>query len=823
MSLSSSDKKITPLMQQYWEIKNQHLDKILFFRMGDFFEIFFEDAKIAAPILNIALTQRNKKSEDETPMCGMPHHSVATPISKLLAAGYKVAICDQIEDPAIAKGIVKRAVTRVLTPGMVFDPESLDGGTANFVACADGKFLSLLDPSSGEAFYYAYDSEKDLYQLVQLLRPIEMLVQAGATRLALSVHFTEFALQSNDDYKKLPLSAQSLINYITVSLKGGRADFFAGFVERKLTKNFKMSALAFKHLEIFESLSGEKKHSLFAAMDRTQSSGGARLLKDWLRFPLVDLVVLNNRYESIDQWRNLPVELKEIRKIIASLGDVERRLGKIQQLNCNPRDLLSLADSLTAGLLLDQFCLRESDKNSESQILAKISADIQEAVREDAPVQLKNGGVIKANFSAQMAELTSYAEDSQQLLIDLELKEKTESGISSLKIRYNNVFGYYIEVTNTHKSKVPERYQRRQTLANAERYVTKELLELEEKILSAKVKRVELETRIFEDLREMVMQKSLVVQQAAKRWASVDVLSSLAWLSMERNFCRPLLTDSGEIKISQGRHPVIEKNFQRKFVPNSVTMPAGECILLTGPNMAGKSTLMRQVALIQIMAQMGSFVPATSAELPIIESIYTRIGANDNLSEGLSTFMVEMKETAELIFEANENSLVILDEIGRGTSTFDGLSLAQAILEYLVTKNKCRILFSTHYHEMISLASEYSQIKNFHMSVVEKKDQIDFQYLLSEGPASKSYGIQVAKLAGLPKPIIEKAHAILSRHERQDRQQLNLFADFGTQNLESAISSHENHLIIDELKKLNLSKITPLEALNKISQWQNEA
>ncbi len=838
-------------MKQYWEIKNNHLDKVLLFRMGDFYEIFHDDAVLAAPILNIALTSRNKKSADDTPMCGVPHHSIAGPIAKLLQAGHKVAMCDQLEDPETAKGIVKRGVTRILSPGMVYDPETLNELQANYLCSYDDTTISFLESSTGEAFYYQTSSGEEglrvREQLLALLRPVELvLTSKQKSEIFKAKQFD--AKNSTEKITTSPILIAGEAVHLTVfdsvesapkrllayakTMQGEQVlSTIKPFEERKLSVLMPLSETVLRHLEIFKTTKGEDKGSLFHAICRTKTSAGARLLKSWLQFPLIDKSLIEERQNKVEKWtQNLPV-LKNLRQALQAMGDIERRLSKISYSNCNVHDLVALQQSLDTGLSMVQFC--PELQADAIKAVHEIAAQIRNTLIEDPPLQTKMGGFIRKDYSPRLLELVTLAEESQRILLELETREREKTGISSLKIRYNNVFGYYIEVTNSHTQKVPDHYKRKQTLANAERYITQELHELEGKILSSRSQRVELEESIFNELRKHILSSSPQIRVATQAWSELDVVSSLAWLAIENKYVRPQFNngvgvDANRLSLKSSRHAVIEQEVKAKFVPNDIELSAGHCLLLTGPNMAGKSTLMRQVAVIALMAQIGSFVPCKEAHLPVFDKIFTRIGASDSLAEGLSTFMVEMKETAEMLLNANEKSLVILDEVGRGTSTYDGMSLAQSILEYLVTTKKPIVFFATHYHELTQLEEQFKTIKNGHMQIEEKasKDQaanfaseIRFLYSLRPGPANKSYGLHVARLAGLPSSILKRAEGLLSGFEEAKGHDI-------TAQLPLLFETNESDerlkAIADDIQDLKVSSMTPLAALNKISEWQQK-
>ncbi len=890
--------KLTPLMQQYWDVKSAHPDKIVFFRMGDFYELFYDDAITVAPILGIALTSRNKNSGDETPMCGMPHHSAANYINKLLAQNFKVAMCDQIEDPKMAKGIVKRAVTRILSPGMVLDPETLDHQRTNYLAAYDLKTVSFLEPTTGEAFYYIFSNPKELEKLLDLVRPVELVLTKQQKHDFLEdkknlegPHLSEFEGNHADSCSRYPESAERLIAY-AVSMQGEEIlKTLLPFEERKLVKRLELSKNVIRHLEIFETYRGEIKGSFFSAIDRTKTSAGARKLKSWILFPLTDTAAISKRHDEIQHWMQMPADLKDLRKILGQMGDIERRLGKISNPNCNAQDLISLARSLQAGLDISQISgLRKHlDFQPDQNFIAthNLVQKILTTVVAEPPVATREGGMIREKINPQLDELILLTTDSQARLLAMENQEKEETGIASLKIRYNNVFGYYIEITKAHAARAPKHYMRKQTLANAERFITPELQELESKILSARTKRSELEYEIFNDLRKTILNQATVLLKQSHAWSELDVLTSFAWLAIENNYCRPIFSLNvsvaalenssknpvsnfsgnssrnslgnssktiiekslespakssfmpGELNIQSSRHPVIEQIVPR-FVPNDILLQPQGCMLLTGPNMAGKSTLMRQLALTSLMAQVGSFVPAKKAILPVFDRIFTRIGASDFLTEGFSTFMVEMIEAAEILNEATPNSLVVLDEIGRGTSTYDGMSLAQAILEYLVDKVKCTTLFATHYHELTEMDRCYPQVQNHHMKIVERNSQIEFIHTLASGPANKSYGIEVARRAGLPVSVLKRAQKILNNTEFLPQQQLSFINVPDIEALDTEVSdievpgakseinicradsgkNRELEALLSELKSTSVGEITPLEALNRIAKWQ---
>ena len=805
-------------MKQYWQIKNLHKDKILFFRMGDFYEMFCEDAKIAAPILNIALTYRNKKKGDDTPMCGFPHHSLKTPIAKLLAAQHKVALCDQVEDPKEAKGLVKREVTQTFTPGMVYDPETLDELSANYIASYDSETVSFVDLSTGKLFYYVLDSLEQIFEVLHLLSPSELVLSSQQKyellKKGISFHTTVFELPSAEDvvthkdsffsdssYQKadtssfdtkdqlffdsgslepvgvnnknsalLPshTSVKRLYFYIKNNFKSNKVRLLK-FEKHSLNQTMRVSRRTFEDLEIFKTYDHDKKRSLFNTVNRTQTASGCRLLKQWFQLPYKIKEPIVKRQSQVELWARNIEPLKKARDLLSRLGDLERRLFKLLYSSCHPRDFLSLAHSLEIGVLIvNEVSPYYKISSNETQKKAlEVAQNIRRALVEDSPAQIKSGGFIKKGWDARLDKVISYCDENKEMLLKIEQKEREATRIPSLKISYNNVFGYYIEVTKVHKDKVPSHYRRKQTLTQAERYSTEELDGFEEKILSAQAKRVSLELECLEELKQSVLKYVHELLEYAKALSELDATMAFSWVAIELNFVKPEFVDTkNSLELLESRHPVVES--LGSFVANDIFLSSQNTMLLTGPNMAGKSTLMRQVALSALLAQIGSFVPARQAKLPLFDGIYTRVGARDALAKGLSTFMVEMTEMSEILKHATERSLVIVDEIGRGTSTYDGMSLASAILEYLVNHTKAMVFFSTHYHELTEITAHQERVYNAHMSVLEtNQDSIQFLYQLSKGPSSHSYGIQVASLAGLPPSIIKNAQKKLSEiHKR---------------------------------------------------------
>lgn len=827
LSETGTAKKLTPLMQQYWQIKSAHPDKLVFFRMGDFFELFYGDAEIAAPVLGIQLTQRNKKSEDYTPMCGMPHHSVAGAISKLLGQGFKVAICDQVEDPKLAVGLVKRSVTQVLTPSMVFDPDTLESTQPNYLVCFVAQELAFYDPTTQEAFYYQGVSPSQARRLIGLLRPVEAVVdtvekaellqllhRSGTESSGLII--SEYAGDGEE------LSARGLIeSYCThTRLKVQNIDFRLRSIADKMI----LSESTIEHLELF---SEHSTASVFSVINKAKTPMGSRLLRNWLRFPLTSCSEISARHDRVESLTALSGSvLMDLRSRLQRVGDLERRLQKALQFNAHPRDLKSLGSSLEACL----SCRLEMGGFDFSGI-EQLCSSLLQTLAEEIPANLKNGGFIDPKISEHLNERVRLTENIELILHELERTERERWAIPNLKIRYNSVFGYYIEVSKSHLSKVPPSYLRKQTLTTGERFSNSELVELEAKVLLARSERLELENQIFANLKELVEERSAEIRLLAKGIAELDVLSSFAFLSLQQNYVRPQLLNqaSGKeavaVELVASRHPVVEALNSTPFCANDICLKQGHGILLTGPNMAGKSTLMRQVALTAIFCQIGCFVPAQRAQLRVFDRLFSRIGASDRLSEGLSTFMVEMKEAAEILENSTADSLVILDEVGRGTSTFDGVSLAQSILEELMSHNKPTFLFATHYHELTAMPKQWKEIENAHMAIQESKGLLQFLYILKKGPASKSYGIHVAQLAGLPASVVQRAAVLLESFEtvQPSTAKQTLISPLPQQQL-SFLAPVDPVIdpLIEQLAELELNQMTPLEALIWLSQKQRE-
>ncbi len=835
-------------MKQYFEIKSLHQDKILFFRMGDFYELFYEDAQTAAPLIGLVLTQRNKKSGDQTPMCGFPYHSVAGPINKLLSYGYKIAICDQLEDPKFAKGLVKRGVTRILTPGMVFDPESLDGYSPNYMASFCDNCLALADLTTGEAFYFDNIKYSELINLTSSLPIAEWVIDTTTFQdyqnqnppWPKNITPTDITSESSSSHSVLTSASPStnknpsapqpkavwlLIAYSNTLISDGSKLLVTEFQKKSLKQYMQLGLLTATHLELFQTYQGQKQGSFFQAINKTLSPMGARLLRDWVLFPLYDFQKIKARQDQMEYWFKNNSARLAVRSMLNQVGDLERRLAKLSQSGANAKDVLSLKHSLDLSLQILEQTPNSSDDIKNN--LTKLSQLIEQTLIDDPPLSTKNGHLIRKGVNSELDEYIVLTTDANQILIELENREKQSTGINSLKIRYNQVFGYYIEITHTNKDKVPSHYMRKQTLTQSERYYTQELADLEKKIIHAQTKRFDLEFVLFEELRQKILSHISVILKMAQHIAHVDVLISGATLVIDKKYNFPtLIPNSKTLKLLSCRHPVVEQSVDN-FTSNDIVINSTEVLLLTGPNMAGKSTLMRQVALNVLLAQMGYPVACEQAYLPLFDGIFTRIGASDQLSQGLSTFMVEMKEASYILSNITENSLVIFDEIGRGTSTFDGLSLAQAILEYLLNHKKSYTLFATHYHELTHLEFNYPKnIINSHMSIKEAGQEIIFLHTLVRGPTHKSYGIHVAQLAGLPKEIIKKAQSLIKRFENNTvsphspSAQMDLFSQ-----IESLppTPSQDYVNLIEDLQRIEINQITPIQALTLLAKLKEQA
>jgi len=871
--------KPTPMIKQYLEIKAQFPDTILFYRMGDFYEMFFQDAEIASKALEITLTSRNKQDKVPVPMCGVPFRAVNGYIARLIEQGHKVAICDQVEDPAKAKGLVKREVVRVVTPGMVIEDELLSAKTPNFVLAlarnGERAGIAYADISTGR-FRLAETARIDvLIEELTRIAPREILLPADAPEDDLLAPLCRHLQEQAVTYLEVERLGYSpgreglMQQFGTLSLKGfgcesaragvGAAgavlDYIHETQKQALTHldhietygldNFLvLDAATTRNLEILGNLqNGGRKGSLLGVMDLTVTAMGGRLLKQWFAYPLRSLTPIRARHDALGQVLAREGVREDIRELLKSVADLERLGGKLALGHGNARDMLALKRSLRAlpaiWAQLEGYSgslLRwqgHEPQGGDPEGLQELADVIEAAVREDAPPTITEGGMIRPEYDGQLAELITISRDGKSWLVRLEAKERQRTGINALKVRYNKVFGYYIEVPKARSGDVPDHYVRKQTLVNAERYITDELKQFELKVMNAEEQRADMELAIFQKIRRKVTDRHRSLSRVAQFLAQLDCIIALATVAAENDYRRPQMNAEGRLVIEDGRHPVVEKVLSgERFVPNTVRMDdeANQVLLITGPNMAGKSTVLRQVALIVLLAHLGSYVPARTADVSLTDRIFTRVGALDNLSAGQSTFMMEMQETANILHNATRRSLVILDEIGRGTSTFDGLSIAWAVAEYLHDQRKkgVKTLFATHYHELTELARQKERIKNFNIAVKEWNEEIIFLRKLVPGGTNRSYGIQVARLAGVPQSVIRRARTILTRIEngesldqgRGDDQATNAATPGSHVQLE--LFQRPEQKIMSKLKALDLSQMTPLDALNWLNEQQDE-
>ncbi len=864
----------TPMMEQYARIKKEHQDALLFFRLGDFYEMFFEDAKIASSVLDITLTSRQK-----VPMCGVPYHAADSYISKLLKNGFRVAICEQVEDSKEAKGVVRREVVKVLTPGTAVELGEDGEKESTYIASlyweSDDWGMALLDLGAGtmkvaqsdsqekrslvdEVFKFSPkeivfpEGEEERVEKLLLLNSMSSVLKSPVeewvfdliqTRELLLNHFKVKTLEGFGLIQKelATRAAGALIHY----LKKIRKDSLT--LVSKLSylpsrEYLRLDATAIRNLELVRNLrDGSVKGSLLGILDETVTPMGSRLLRSWVIQPLQDFFTIKRRLDSIEEFLKKTIERSEIREKLKGIYDLQRLTGKISLGVAHPKDLVLLKKSLR--LLPEVLSLISSFESepikemvNEWDLAEDIANIIENSILDEPAFLLTEGGIIRDGYDDELDELRKISHSGKSFISSLEKKERERTGINSLKVGFNKVFGYYLEVTRPNLHLVPESYIRKQTLANAERFITLELKEYEEKVLHAEERIAELEHRLFIQVREEVSKSTPRLQKIASSLAYLDVISSLAEVAAKRNYSRPEVFEGDVIEIKEGRHPVIEEMIEEPFIPNDALLDTenNQILIVTGPNMGGKSTYLRQIALITILAQMGSFVPAKKAKIGVIDRIFTRIGAMDFLTSGQSTFMVEMIETANILNNATPKSLILLDEIGRGTSTFDGLSIAWAVAEYLSEKEdvRAKTLFATHYHELTELALTQPRIKNYHVSVKEWKDDIIFLRKISPGPSDQSYGIHVAKLAGIPQEVVERAKEVLfnlekkeldewglprisySDSKRRDKAQLLLFEEDREREILKEIR--------DEIEALNIQNMTPLEALNLLNELKQK-
>ncbi len=853
---SKLKKTSTPVMRQFWEAKESHPDSIMLFRMGDFYETFDEDAKIAAHILGITLTKRANGAASSVPLAGFPYHALDQYLYKLLNAGHRVAICEQVEDPKISKGIVKREVVEILSPGTAIADKYLNSNENNYLCSlyiSDDKIgYSILDYSTGE-FSTGSCHSIDLLNIIQRFNIKEVIVSDRQEKLIEKIKNNNIIVSNYKDWiADSKVCYDKLLDHFQIrSLKGfgietddlliiasGAAIFyvennFFGRIKHitSLSKisddNFmRIDSFTLKNLEIFKSLS-DSKGTLINSIDNTITPMGSRLLKYHIKKPLINKKQINLRLDFVDELiKNKKINII-IREELKMIADIPRILGKISTNKFNPRDLINLSDSLDSIFSIKNIVLKKLVKNKkifkDLNNTNKISKLIKKYISIDAPVNIKNGGVINVGVCSNLDELREISDQANSWLVNYQESEKKRTEIPSLKINYNRVFGYYIDITKTHIDKVPDEYIRKQTLTNSERYFTEELKEYEDKILNAKDRIIDIEETLLIELVENILADIVCIQNNSKIISEIDVFSSHAYLAENHNYCKPVIKNfSKEIRLKKSRHPVIEQLLPlgEKFIPNDLDFgyKNKQIGIITGPNMAGKSTYLRQIGIISILSQIGSFVPAEKAEVSIVDQLFIRVGASDNLSQGESTFLVEMNETANILNNATKNSLIILDEIGRGTSTYDGLSIAWSIIEYLHnnSKIKAKTLFATHYHELINLANELSDAFNLNVLVKEQDEQIYFLRKIEDGGASKSYGINVAKMAGIPSYVTSRSKELLE-DLTQNKKQFNLRVSKSKIDLKQIEIFDFKDEILRELKNIDIESLTPIQAINKLN------
>jgi DNA mismatch repair protein MutS len=851
--------KVTPMMQQYLQIKQRYRDAILFFRLGDFYEMFFEDAQTASKILDIALTSRHKGEDGSVPLCGVPYHAAEPYIQKLLDAGHKVAVCEQVEDPKIAKGVVQREVVRVITPGTVTAVEALEARDNNFLVAVckgpEAHGLAVTDITTGEFRVTELIDGLSLIDELNRIKPSEIVVPDHERRLREwlhaqfpSAHLTPFDGNSFGSAAATRIEPNRRGD-LRVGKEGiGAASAILAYLETNAPESLKLlrSLEAYQaanylvldettrvNLELVANYRGERAGSLLTILDRTLTPMGARRLRQWLLYPLLDEAEIASRHEGVQELVERFTFREEIKLDLKTVQDLERLAGRTVAGSALPKDLVAIKQTLQAVAVL-----RERLKSVAADALVRLRNRISElpevidlierALIDDPPFSPKDGGFIRAGFDAELDEIRGVRSHAKQWIANFEASEKKRTGIQSLKVRYNRVFGYYIEITRSNLKSVPQDYMRKQTLANGERYITPELKEYEAKVLNSEALMNQLESALLGRLRERVALSYPELKATAGAVAQLDALLSLAEVAESHRFVRPRVDGGLNLTIREGRHAVVENSVGRgAFVPNDCVLDreSAQMLMLTGPNMAGKSTYMRQVALIVILAQMGSFIPAADARIGIVDRIFTRIGAADSLSQGESTFMVEMKETAKILRHATRRSLVLLDEVGRGTSTYDGISIAWAVAECLHDAlDRPRTLFATHYHELTELARSRDRIKNFNFAVKEWQGDIIFLRNIVEGAASHSYGIHVARLAGLPQPVIERAKEVLGQLERGegDREKVRHSAA-PVEPVQMALFDSVGRRLQEQLRRLDVDQLTPIEALNLLHRLAQEA
>ena len=876
--------ELTPMMKQYMETKSQYQDCILFYRLGDFYEMFFEDALTASRELEITLTGKNCGQEEKAPMCGVPYHAVEGYLNRLVAKGYKVAICEQVEDPKTTKGIVKREVVRIVTPGTNLDTQALDETKNNYIMCivyiADRYGVSVADISTGAYFVTEIPDSAKLLDEIYRFSPSEIICNEAfymsgvdmdgmKDRLGITIYSLEswyfddevcrkkllehfevssFAGLGLADYDCGIISAGALLQYLLETQKNSLSNL-THITPYAAGKFMMIDSSTRRNLELCETLrEKQKRGSLLWVLDKTKTAMGARTLRKYVEQPLIDKTEIIRRLDAVQELKEQAISREEIREYLSPVYDLERLITKIAYGSANPRDLTAFRSSLEMLPAL-LYILQEM----KAELLKDLAVDldpledlcilVKKAIREDPPIAMKEGNIINDGYNEEVDKLRRAKSDGKDWLAKLENDEREKTGIKNLKIKYNKVFGYYLEVTNSYKEMVPEYYTRKQTLANAERYITPELKELEDMILGAEDKLYALEYELYSEVRDLIASQIERIQKTAKAVAALDAFASLALVAERNNYVRPKINEKGVIDIKEGRHPVVERMIPNEmFISNDTYLDDKKhrISIITGPNMAGKSTYMRQTALIALMAQIGSFVPAKSANIGLSDRIFTRVGASDDLASGQSTFMVEMTEVANILRNATSKSLLILDEIGRGTSTFDGLSIAWAVIEYISDSRLlgAKTLFATHYHELTELEGKIDNVNNYCIAVKEKGDDIVFLRKIVKGGADKSYGIQVAKLAGVPELVIGRAKEIVEELSDEDitarvseiaskervvkkKPKVKKYDDVDIAQM-SLFDTVKDDDVLEELKNLDVGNMTPIDALNTIYRLQNK-
>ncbi len=869
--MTGKDQKLTPAMKQFHHFKQKYPDAILFFRMGDFYETFYDDAVVCSRVLGLTLTSRSKGS-NPIPLAGLPYHAVDGYLKKMLQAGYKVAVCEQVEDPKTAKGVVKRDVVRIITPGTLTDDMLLDAKEDNFLCSVSlgansNAAISWVDISTGH-FFVQELPEKSLLDELLRLSPAECLLadrrgelfEAETRKLAKEIaqltgaviterpawyfdpyqagqrllkHFGTTTLEGFGiiDGDQTITAAGAIIEYLNETQKTALGHISA--LKKIEHKNFlQIDPASLRSLEVLRTIRTEsQKGTLLDCIDCTLTGMGGRMFRNWLCMPLCDLGAIELRQDAIEQLKESETELTRICKLLSSTADLERIAARISTFRAAPRDMVALAATLRRIPALTEvlqgfdadLLVQLTQKSDSMDELAQL---IEAAIEPEPPSHFRDGGIIRAGFNEELDGLRSISKDGQSWLQNYQKAQAQRTGIANLKVGYNKVFGYYIEINHSKANKVPADYVRKQTIKNAERYITDELKQYETQVLGALEKALELEVRLFEQVRQEAAKYINRLQQLANVLAQCDCLSALAHLAKRRNYIRPRMTDAGTLYINEGKHPVLAQMLGSEFVPNDIELgaKAGDCMIITGPNMSGKSTYIRQTALLVLMAQTGSFLPAKQAEIGIVDRIFTRVGASDELVRGRSTFMVEMTETANIINNATDKSLVILDEVGRGTSTYDGLSLAWAITEHIATKIKCRTLFATHYHELTELAELFTNIKNCNVAVREWADQVVFLHKILPGGTDKSYGIHVAKLAGVPKSILERSKEIMAELQSTFQKEAGgvHLSKLKTKDDSDSLFVQKHKSVLDKLASTDVNNLTPIEAINLLSQIKDE-